>query len=262
MLSTTFMTTFALALMSASPAFAQSRGRPNHADLYGYPHGRGDHSGTRAPVPINNQPMTPGGYVDPRPANPGSVCTANSQCSTDVRNARASCGADGICSFQCLGNTVFDGTSCAGQIQAPRCSFDRQCPTSVDNAQGRCISGRCSFACNTGFYASGSTCAVEDQVCGNVTCPDVQGGYTVCVDGQCTARCEAQLGFKQYCNADNTVCQCINTTTDVNSCGTPGNVCPPSYNGKGKAFCAQGRCGLSCYRLTKVQPREGDAYCT
>lgn len=35
-----FISTLALALLSAAPSMAQTppRGRPNHADLFGYPH--------------------------------------------------------------------------------------------------------------------------------------------------------------------------------------------------------------------------------
>jgi len=84
--------TLALAFVASSPALAQSgdkttvrvravtparpRGRPNHAALYGYPHNRGDHSGVRQPAPVINHPMSPGGYVDSRPANTGSHCRA------------------------------------------------------------------------------------------------------------------------------------------------------------------------------------------
>lgn len=256
--SLTFISTVALALLSASSAVAQKapRGRPNHADLYGYPHNRGP------PPPGPRMPITPGGFKDSRPANPGAQCRTNNQCSTGITNARAICTPEGTCSYMCLGNTKFDGTACTGSIVSPRCSFDRQCPTQVADAVGKCLAGRCSFACNDGFYAKGSTCAPADKTCGGQTCPTISGGYSVCENGQCSAKCDAHLGFQMYCNADKTVCQCTNTGNDPNNCGTPGNVCPGSYNGKGKAYCAGGQCGLSCYGLTKVTPRDGAAYCT
>jgi len=252
MFTKSVVSTIVLAVLAVAPVMA----RVNHADAYGYPHNRGP------PPPGPRQPITPGGFKDPRPANPGAVCTANNQCSTNVVNARASCGADGVCSFMCLGQTQFDGTACTGQIIAPRCSFNRQCPTSVDNATGVCVAGRCSFACNNGFFAKGSTCAAAERECGGQACPNVPGGYSVCENNQCTAKCEAHLGYKQFCNADNSVCQCIDVSNDVNNCGTPGNSCPSSYNGKGKAYCAGGQCGLSCNRLTKVTPRDGAPYCS
>jgi len=255
-----FIALIATAVLAAVPTMAQTppRGRPNHADQFGYPHNR------PKPAPgTPRQPMTPGGYRDPRPANLGTECRYNNQCSSDIPNSSAYCSTEGTCEFRCLGNTMFDGTTCAGQVLAQRCSFDRQCPTSVDNATGVCYNGRCSFACNSGFFASGSTCAASAQTCGGVECPSINGGYNVCENNTCTARCEAQLGYKQYCNADNTSCQCIQTAVDVNNCGTPGNVCPGSYTGLGRAYCSEGFCQLSCNRLVKVTPRDGSPqYCS
>lgn len=161
----------------------------------------------------------------------------DNQCSSDIANSRAICNRDGTCDFSCLGNTVFDGTTCAGMVIAPRCSFDRQCSTSIENATGICFSGRCSFTCAPGFFASGSTCAASAQTCGGQECPSVpyvlafmlrnfilltlwrSGGYNTCENNVCVARCEAQLGYKQYCNADNTSCQCVQT--DVGKFSTP-----------------------------------------
>ena len=79
MISFNKVVVLAFALFSVAPALAQKpatpvRGRPNHAALYGYPHGRGDHSGVRQPAPPPGKPMTPGGYVDPRAANNGAQC--------------------------------------------------------------------------------------------------------------------------------------------------------------------------------------------
>jgi len=130
MFTKSIIATVAFAFLSASSVVA----RVNHADLYGYPHNRG-----APPAGVPRQKITPGGYRDPRPANQGAACRANNQCSTDIVNARAVCGADGACTFSCLGQTTFDGTSCTGQIVSPRCSFDRQCPTQVANASGVCV---------------------------------------------------------------------------------------------------------------------------
>jgi len=253
MFTKSIIATVAFAFLSASSVVA----RVNHADLYGYPHNRG-----APPAGVPRQKITPGGYRDPRPANQGAACRANNQCSTDIVNARAVCGADGACTFSCLGQTTFDGTSCTGQIVSPRCSFDRQCPTQVANASGVCVAGRCSFACARNFFAQGSTCQPAATECAGRVCPSVIGGYSLCENNTCVSRCEGHLGFRQFCNADNTVCQCINVANDANNCGAPGNVCPPSYNGKGVAYCAAGVCGLSCNRLVKVTPRDGAPYCT
>ena len=75
------------------------RGRPNHALEYGYPHRRGDHSGTRAPPPpADAPPMTPGGYVDPRPANTGAVCRHSMYSNR--------CPANSELTFVCLAQTT------------------------------------------------------------------------------------------------------------------------------------------------------------
>jgi len=268
--SLTFITTIALAFLSATSVVAQRpgrpgrpaaprRGRPNHADLYGYPHNRG------APPPGTPRlPITPGGFVDPRPPNTGAACRTNNECSTRVRNAQAVCTA-GVCSFSCLGQTQLsaDGQSCDGLIISARCSRDAQCPTNVANASGICLAGRCSFACADGFFAQGSTCAPAARDCGGVTCPPIAGGYSTCENNRCSAKCNAHLGFQMYCNADQTICQCTNTGNDTNNCGAPGNVCPPGYNGLGRVYCAAGQCGLSCSGgLTTVTPRGGAPYCS
>ena len=56
-------------------------------------------------------------------------------------------------------------------------------------------------------------CPVCDPFCETIHFADMlySGGYNTCEDNVCVARCEAQLGYKQYCNADNTSCQCVQT---------------------------------------------------
>ena len=124
------------------------------------------------------------------------------------------------------------------------------------------------------------------------------GGYNTCEDNVCVARCEAQLGYKQYCNADNTSCQCVQTDVGKSfifwaisfrsfvyrhqqlrchrkrlprwlqrtrkSLLRPGYVFGHNFVNC-CSICVQttGLCNLSCNRLSKVTPRDGMApYCT
>ncbi|GAA5979394.1 hypothetical protein JCM10908_002907 [Rhodotorula pacifica] len=114
------------------------------------------------------------------------------------------------------------------------------------NAASLCLSGRCTFRCNTGFApggADGTQCVQGATTCGTQTCQVPDGGYALCAGDACSYGCNDGLSL---ITATGQAPRCISLDADASNCGAVGNTCPPSYNGQGSPVCRFGVCRLAC----------------
>ncbi|GAA5844181.1 hypothetical protein JCM5353_005895 [Sporobolomyces roseus] len=166
-------------------------------------------------------------------------------------------------------NSPFLRTKAALAAARIRCGTNNVCErrTAAPPANGAsvCISGKCTYRCNSGFApggADGSQCVASASTCAGVTCPNVPNGYNTCdaASGACTAGCNA--GFTLYENGASRAC--FATASDPENCGNPGVVCPASYNGIGSSVCRSGNCRIACpsgYFLRRANSDSNPYYC-
>ncbi|GAA5872444.1 hypothetical protein JCM16303_004519 [Sporobolomyces ruberrimus] len=166
-------------------------------------------------------------------------------------------------------NSPFLKTKAALAAARVRCGTNNVCErrTAAPPANGAsvCISGKCTYRCDAGFApggADGTQCIASATACGGVTCPTVANGYNVCDagTGACSAGCNA--GFVLFESGNNRACFAVES--DADNCGTPGNVCPASYNGIGTASCRSSTCKITCpsgYFLRKANSNSNPYYC-
>jgi len=181
------------------------------------------------------------------PASCGS-CTNTCPTSTPVC-AGGTCvtgcptGTPELCSGTCV-DTTSNPSDCNG------CS--NVCPDTVSNSQPACVSGACTFTCNsnfTGCPVSGPTACVDESTdpgncgaCGK-TCPGPTSGtgQPACAAGACTLSCSA--GLTACPTAAPT--ECVDTTDDTNNCGGCGDVCTTTV-ANAHVTCASSQCGFAC----------------
>ncbi|GAA5853418.1 hypothetical protein JCM8547_002446 [Rhodosporidiobolus lusitaniae] len=138
--------------------------------------------------------------------------------------------------------------------QRIRCGTDTVCErrtaAAPANGQAVCVSGRCDYRCNSGFApggTDGTECVASQSSCGTQDCAVPTNGYATCdTTGACVVGCNA--GFVRYSTneAGTAPYFCFATATDANNCGSPGNICPSSYNGIGTPSCKSGNCRIQC----------------
>jgi len=146
-----------------------------------------------------------------------------------------------------------------------RCFSSRTCQNALessipDNAQAVCNTAtyRCQIGCIDG-YAPGvdsngnAVCIANVDECDGVACPTVQNGISICQSGSCAVLCDSAGGYTLVDGA------CVNLQSDVNNCGSAGNVCPGSPSGLGDAKCYFGNCTLVCPLGTERQSTGDEA---
>lgn len=156
-----------------------------------------------APVPIFRGDGSPDD-----PACPAGQRYCDSQC-TDLSANANNCGG---CGFVCDG---------------------------ITNGHGVCVAGTCTAACNSGFHACGSTCAVNNDVatCGAACSPCAAPANAVatCDGTSCGFACNS--GFHSCGNA------CADNTS-VATCGASCTPCPAPPNAV--ATCTASACSFTC----------------
>lgn len=129
-----------------------------------------------------------------------------------------------------------------------RCGASRTCAAQTSppaNANAVCLSGRCTFRCDSGFApggAAGTECVQGSASCGANICTAPTNGYATCAGTTCVYGCNAGLTLGN----NNGAPVCLNLQSDPANCGAEGNVCPGSYNGVGTSACVFGTCALRC----------------
>lgn len=175
--------------------------------------------------------------------------------------ATAAASADELDKRSLLGDVacgVFGGTSCANSVNTQtdvnNCGkTGNVCPTSYANGAGSvtCVSGACTSSCKTGFgFVAGTGCV--DTVSNSANCGSIgnacsyANGQAACVASKCTLtscnsgyQSNGLTGTSLACTAIKT--STVNTQTDVNNCGTAGNVCK-GITGALTYQCVSGSC--------------------
>jgi hypothetical protein len=88
------------------------------------------------------------------------------------------------------------------------------CPSSVANGQPACVSGNCTFACNSGYTACNGACVNEltdRNNCGGCGSSHACAGGLSCTGGMCScvaSGCPACTGLDDPCCASATKCGC------------------------------------------------------
>ncbi|GAA5958614.1 hypothetical protein JCM21900_004655 [Sporobolomyces salmonicolor] len=205
--------------------------------------------------------------VKARSANPSAGVSRRAAAAKALRKRAAAAAAEAANPYS--KNSAFLNTKAALAAAKVRCGTDTVCErrTTAAPANGAavCITGKCTYRCNDG-YAPGGTdgtqCVAAASACSGVTCADVTNGYNTCdATGACSPGCNAGLTLYQ---ASNGAYACFDTTSDAANCGTPGNVCPSSYNGIGTSTCTSSTCKVACppgYFLRKAQSTTNPYYC-
>ncbi len=166
----------------------------------------------------------------------GTVCSAGvcvsscgsgqTNCSGTCRNLTSDPDACGACSTVCSGTGVVSRTcgasACNGVCQAGRANCD-----------GNLQSNGCEIDTNTSVTQCGA--------CTGAAC-STSNIAVACSGGNCTGTCN--VGFAD-CDANKRTNGCeINTTNDVNNCGSCANVCPARANAA--TTCVSSACGFTC----------------
>ena|GEM_PF-4330065 len=179
------------------------------------------------------------------------------------------CSEEGVCEAgpsKCTETKDCDSGYCIGGIccekecdsECQQCSSDgASCDNLAEDTEcadgGKCESGVCKAACDTGKTDCGGGC-VDTQsdndncgICGN-GCKASDG--KTCEKGVCTVTCVTGLSD---CNG-----QCVDVQTSTDNCGSCGNACNTSAGetcegGSCLPACATGlnRCGGKCVDLQK-----------
>ncbi len=133
-----------------------------------------------------------------------------------------------------------DGCETSGTTTSSCGSCGKVCSSAPANAQPACVSGACSFACDTGFTACNAAC-VDEQTdgsnCGGCGAAHACAGGTTCQGGVCAAPacpkggCNASGGT---CSASGQACFC----TSNNQCAS--GVCSKITGQNGMS------CGSNC----------------
>ncbi|KDE03141.1 hypothetical protein MVLG_06337 [Microbotryum lychnidis-dioicae p1A1 Lamole] len=169
-------------------------------------------------------------------------------CPAVINSASTTCSA-GKCVNTCKAGFMWDSTA---SYCRPTSNDVNNCGSigkvcSVPNGTPACTNGVCSLqSCNFGYSNMNNVCtSINTQtdvrncgVVGNTCASSYPGGTgTACVAGLCRA---ASCNGGTVWNANSMACQ--NTATDINNCGSIGNVC--SYP-SGVAKCTNGVCSLA-----------------
>jgi hypothetical protein len=163
----------------------------------------------------------------------GARCTKDSTCCSGHCDTTSSTCACGTGSVMCNGSCV---TACpAGQLLTGDCkcvcvSFSDACGSVCCGSSQTC----CSSAC-TNTQTSTTNCGT----CGHV-CPSGPHATAVCTTGTCGTTCNSGFADCNGIAADG--CE-TNIATDLNNCGTCGNVCGSN---NATPTCTNGVCGLVC----------------
>ncbi len=161
------------------------------------------------------------GVCQPTCATGFADCDGNPRngCETDIRTSTGNCGGCGLACTNANG-----GTSCVNGACSPVCSA----------GAGNC-DGNANNGCETNLNNNTSHCGS----CGN-GCTNSHGG-TACVAGNCSPSCAAPWAV---CGGDPDDGCNVNTSSNVNHCGSCGNVCGPKANTAGVA-CATSACSIT-----------------
>ncbi|BGP27686.1 hypothetical protein JCM10295v2_006660 [Rhodotorula toruloides] len=221
--------------------------------------------------------QTVGSMSSPSPLNPqqaasaGGAAAAAGSSTASSSSASSSSSSPASSSDAYSPSSAFLNTKAALAASRLRCGSDGVCalrgPAVPANAAAKCISGKCTFRCNSGFApggADGTECVATDSSCGGVQCTVPANGYSTCSNGACVPGCNQ--GYTRYsANPDGSgAITCFDLQNDASNCGSQGNACPASYNGKGTAICKYGSCRVSCdpgYVLRKAQSTTNPYYC-
>lgn len=174
----------------------------------------------------------------------GNVCTAANGTAACVGGtcALASCNAN----YADCNSSITDGCETNTSTSASHCGgCGLACATSGATATA-CVSGSCAPTCATGFAncdGNGSNgCEINTTTdvthcgaCSN-TCMGFNASVTSCVASTCTFTCNT--GYAN-CDGNGTNGCEQNVYTDVNNCGTCGNICSVA---NGTAACVAGGC--------------------
>ncbi|BGP37596.1 hypothetical protein JCM10449v2_001513 [Rhodotorula kratochvilovae] len=191
--------------------------------------------------------------------NCGSI---GNKCPSSYSNGVGSKCASGVCQPQsCNSGFGFDFSTKNGAV-GTKCTFP--------NGSGSCKSGDCTLtSCNSGYQKLDGVCSKlnlqsDPKNCGSAgnVC-SFDNGIAKCSSGQCAIdSCEDgyELETSWFLWWSTTSCQkiscnygfaydsstqtCRNVQSDVNNCGSIGNVCPST---NGAARCTAGKCSMgSC----------------
>lgn len=212
---------------------------------------------------------------------PGETCCGdpgNEYCAaldTDTQN----CGA---CGTVCARGEVCNSGSCECEAGLANCDDNPDCETDIANDQDNCGScnANCNDACCNGVCTNvksgdpnncgdcGMFCGAPGDFCDNERCECASGRRTNlrsddqncgacgndceahanirngnCQDGACEYDCERDF---EDCDPEVPGCE-VNLQTDVDNCGTCGNVCEitPGVQDTGGS-CTNGQCTLAC----------------
>ncbi len=190
---------------------------------------------------LNNSAMTCGTCNNACPNGPNGTTVCNG--GTCAINCNAGFGnCDNIVANGCEADTETSAQNCGGCNQ----------PCSPANGTGVCTGGACGIMMCTGAFADcnmnvGDGCEINKNtsaqncgMCGNAC--SFPNALATCNGGACAlGACNAGFGNCDGMAANG--CE-LPTLTDVNNCGTCGNVCPAGANGT--AACVNGTCGLAC----------------
>ena len=165
-------------------------------------------------------------------------------------NGSAKCSTEGVCSLYCNNNSYPD--LCSSTSSCVDLNKDiNNCGTcghkcTVTNGTPSCNNGTCGVAsCSENYHpnAAGTGCeknSVTDCGASHTTCTNATNGSSQCsTDGECSYLCNNTTTYPDLCDST-----CTKLSTDVNNCGTCGNVCTVSH---GTPKCSSKKCGVkSC----------------
>ncbi|KAK9832641.1 hypothetical protein WJX81_006436 [Elliptochloris bilobata] len=190
-------------------------------------------------------------------------------CETNIGNDTNNCG---FCAYQCpLASDVCCSGVCADlQTSSTNCGQCGFFCVSLPNVQtAQCTNGNCIATCLSAALTQcqtgqGPFCAnlqTDPNYCGSCVnpCPsDKNGrGTRICQAGVCGIIC-----LRQYPNQCGTSgnSNCVNLATDIQNCGTCGNVCPTDANAL--TSCNNGRCTFACQgQYTQCTNANGNIFC-
>lgn len=167
---------------------------------------------------------------------PLATCGTSRKCGTDLSKSVDNCGACGVDCFQGVSEVRWNH---------------------ILHADPRCVSGQCTFLCDTNIYPYSRDCNgrpddgcetdvyIDGANCG--ACGNVCATGVPCISGQCG------------CPPDKTLCgtKCVDIRDDEANCGACGHACSPPQGGcsplpwNTSYACGGGTCGvLACKKGT------------